>query len=364
MKLTPLTILTLLLLIFSCQKENDTKTITTEKKENEDSLYIANEKQLLTPIIDSVIKKNKFNGIISVQWKDQPIYTAVNGFSNFENKIPLQKNSEFAIASISKQFTAVLILWLQQQGKLNILDSVSTHLPAFDDKEMKSITIQQLLNHTSGLSDAAPRLTSKPGKTFNYSNKGYNYLGQIIESVSGESYTQQIEKLARTLGLHQTKTALSTVDSLFANTTIGTLKNPKPMENMPMRLADKNISLGAGGLLSTVDDLHRWNNKLYTGQVIQIRELKQFIHKSADRPHPIFGEMGYGLGIMMNLKKAPAFFHSGYVKGGPSLNIYYPKSKLSVVILSNFANESLGKKAIFKPHLELKQKLDSLHSVP
>ena len=65
--------------------------------------------------------------------------------------------------------------------------------------------------------------------------------------------------------------------------------------------------------------------------------------------------MGYGLGIMMNDNKPVSFFHSGYVKGAPSLNIYYPETKTSVIILSNIADEEKGKSASFRPHLEIKK---------
>ena len=84
--------------------------------------------------------------------------------------------------------------------------------------------------------------------------------------------------------------------------------------------------------------------------------------KSAERHHAIFGKMGYAYGIMQNIGKPNSYFHSGYVKGSPSLNIYYPDTKTSVIVLSNIADEEKGKSSIFRPHIEVKQMTDHLVS--
>ena len=83
---------------------------------------------------------------------------------------------------------------------------------------------------------------------------------------------------------------------------------------------------------------------------------------STENNHPILGKVGYGFGIMMNPQKPDAYFHTGYVKGSPSLNIYYPETKTSVIILSNIADESKGKDAIFIPHKEVKKLTDAIES--
>ena len=76
---------------------------------------------------------------------------------------------------------------------------------------------------------------------------------------------------------------------------------------------------------------------------------------SMENNHPILGKVGYGFGIMMNEGKPGSYFHTGYVKGSPSLNIYYPETKTSVVILSNIADEAKGKNGFFNPHKEVKK---------
>lgn len=132
---------------------------------------------------------------------------------------------------------------------------------------------------------------------------------------------------------------------------------------MPKRLAGKEIGTPAGGILSTIDDLHLWNQKLYGGKILKPETLKEFTKKSAERQHAVFGKMGYAYGIMLNTGKPEAYFHSGYVKGSPSLNIYYPETKTSVIILSNIADENKGKNAVFNPHKEVKNITDNLQNV-
>ena len=97
--------------------------------------------------------------------------------------------------------------------------------------------------------------------------------------------------------------------------------------------------------------------------ICELLWLKKFLTKSAERQHPILGKMGYGYGIMTNIGNPVAFFHSGYVKGSPSLNIYYPQTKTSVFILSNIADEEKGKSSTFRPHREIKNFTDMMESI-
>ena len=357
-----ITIFTLPFLLLNCKKNNITNEEIT-KQINEDSAFIEQKKAVYQPFVDSLIKKHHLNGIIRIGWKDKLVYTNYSGYSNFKDSIKISENSNFAIASISKQFTAAIILQLEQKRQLHLDDKVASYLPDFDNRERKDITIRQLLNHTSGIVDHGTGIASKPGKTFSYSNKGFYILQQIIEKITGEKMSAYVQKLAAERNLNNTKAADQPTDSLFSFAYVGSRTKPEIITNMPKRLLEPNISLGAGGIISSAKDLQNWNYQLYTGQIVASKELKQFITKYSDRPHPILGTMGYGLGIMMNLKGPQSYFHSGYVKGAPSLNLYYPQSKLSVIILSNFANESLGKKAVFKPHLELKKFADSIESI-
>ncbi|MBH1960906.1 MAG: beta-lactamase family protein [Flavobacteriia bacterium] len=320
-----------------------------------DSTITALQKKLLAQQIDSVFSKTKFNGSISVVQNGEKLYERENGLEDFKTKAKLDSNSVFAIGSVSKQFTAVMILMLEDQGKLNTNDKISKFLPEFQNKQFESITVHQLLNHTSGISDLGNGLHSKPGKEFNYSNKGYRFLGEIIEKASGKSYEENAEELFGKAGMLHSSTANVFNGDHFAGAYLGNPSRFERIENMPKRLSNKEISVAAGGVLSTVNDLHRWNTSLYSGKILKPETLKKFLQKSSENHHAILGKVGYGYGIMINERKQPSYFHSGYVKGSPSLNIYYPETKTSVVILSNIADESKGKNGFFVPHKEVKK---------
>ena len=348
---------TFLLVVFSSCKSESEKLAEENamRKAIIDSVITQFQKNLLTQQIDSVFSKSKFNGSISVLQNGKIIYEKYNGFENFKSKTPLDSNSVFAIGSVSKQFTAVMILLLEDQGKLKVEDQVSKYLKEFQPKTFENITIAQLLNHTSGLNDSGSGLLSKPGTKFNYSNKGYRYLGQLIEKISGKKYGENAKELFAKAGMKHSSTSDLFVNHHFSSAYLGNSSRFQEVENMPKRLSNSEISVGAGGVLSTVSDLHQWNFALYNGRILKPESLRKFMTNSTENNHPILGKVGYGFGIMMNERKPGSYFHTGYVKGSPSLNIYYPETKTSVVILSNIADEAKGKNAVFNPHKEVKK---------
>ena len=348
---------TFLLVVFSSCKSESEKLAEENamRKAIIDNVITQFQKNLLTQQIDSIFSKSKFNGSISVMQNDKILYEKYNGFENFKTKTPLDSNSVFAIGSVSKQITAVMILLLEEQGKLKVEDQVSKFLKEFQSKTFENITIAQLLNHTSGLNDSGSGLLSNPGTKFNYSNKGYRYLGQLIEKISGKKYGENAKELFAKAGMKHSSTSDLFVNHHFSSAYLGNSSRFQEVENMPKRLSNSEISVGAGGVLSTVSDLHQWNFALYNGKILKPESLRKFMTNSTENNHPILGKVGYGFGIMMNERKPGSYFHTGYVKGSPSLNIYYPETKTSVVILSNIADEAKGKNGFFNPHKEVKK---------
>ena len=352
-----LAIMVFAITLLSCKEEP--KSVLSEKQSLQKENPVLHFKQnLIKSAVDSIFKKYDFNANVGIFQDNQVLYTRNNGFKEFKNKTPLNDSTVFAIASISKQFTSVMIMKLEEDQKLKSTDSVFHYIPEFKNGGFKNIIISQLMNHTSGVVDEGNGLASKPGEKFHYSNKGYYYLGQIIEKASGKSFDNYALDFFNSIGLKHTFTSSSYQGHNFASAHVGTLKNNEETPGMPKRLANKNISNPAGGILSTVADLHLWNQKLYGGEIISKTSLDKVLKQSTERNHPIFGKMGYGYGLMMGFSTPKNYFHSGYIKGAPSLNIYYPETKTSVIILSNIANESIGKTAFFKPHKEIKHFTD------
>lgn len=347
-------------LVLSCKTETSQPPV--DKKAIIDSTITAFQKTLLEQQIDSTFKKYHFNGSIAVFKDSLPLYRKENGYSDFKRKTKIDSSTIFAIGSVSKQFTAVMILLQMEQGKLNITDKVSKYLKEFRIKEYENITIHQLLNHTSGLNMMGGKLMFKSGSDFFYSNDGFNTLGKIVETVSGKSYNENALELFKKAGMNQSSTGDVFKGNNFASAYLGNANKSEEVPNMPKRLGGKEIGTPAGGILSTIQDLHTWNNALYGGKILKPETLKLFMAKSAERRHAIFGKMGYAYGIMLNIGKPNSYFHSGYIKGSPSLNIYYPETKTSVIILSNIADEEKGKALVFKPHIEVKKITDHLEN--
>lgn len=347
-------------MLTSCKKTPDNPE--TPKIETPEDAIFTFRQNLYWNTIDSVFKKYHFNGSIAV-FQDSVLLAGKNeGFADFSSKSIIDSSTVFAIGSISKQFTSVLILLLEDQKKLNIEDPASRFLDEFSSPEKKSLTIHQLMNHTSGINDFGDGLSFKPGSGFNYSNKGYYFLGKIIEKASGKSYTENAKELFKKVGMKHSSTADIFEGKNFASAFTGNATHFQKVENMPKRLAEKSISNAAGGILSTVSDLHRWNQWLYNGKILNQESFQKFISKNIEREHPIFGKMGYASGIMIFPGIPKSYFHSGYVKGSPSLNVYYPGTRTSLIILSNIADESKGKNAFFKPHLETKAATDQIET--
>ena len=352
-------LIAVLLLTFSCKSE-------IEKPDNRnaviDSTVMQFQQHLYQNQLDSLFSKHNFNGSIAIFQDGKRVYSREKGFRNFAEKAELDSNTIFAIGSLSKQFTAVMILQLMESGKLHLDSSASRYLEDLQSKQFEKITVRQLLHHTSGIGDFGPNLSSKPGEKFSYSNKGYRYLGKIIENASGKSFDQNAMELFQKAGMKNTFTPSTFKGESFGSAYLGKSSAAQPVDNMPMRLIADEISVPAGGLLSTVGDLVRWNKALYSAKIINENSLNILKEKVSERQHYILGTVGYGAGIMMNLNAPEAYFHSGYVKGSPSLNIYYPGTNTSVVILSNIADESKGKESFFQPHAEVKMLTDAVQN--
>lgn len=354
------TLLLISLFLLSCKTEAPKNPV--DKNAIIDSTITAFHKTLLEQQIDSVFKKYNFNGSIAVFKDSIQLYRKDNGYSDFKNKVKIDSNTVFAIGSVSKQFTAALVLLQMEHGKLNVTDKASQYLKSFQTKEYENITIHQLLNHTSGLNTFGGKLMFKSGSDFFYSNDGFNALGQIVEAVSRKSYDENVLELFKKAGMKNSSTGNIFKGKDFASAYLGNPSKFSEVPDMPKRLGSKDIGTPAGGILSTIQDLYIWNNAVYDGKILKPETLKQFVSKSSERHHAILGKMGYGYGIMINIGSPESYFHSGYVKGSPSLNIYYPQTKTSVITLSNIADEEKGKSWAFRPHVEVKKITDNLEN--
>src|SRR5688572_12291329 len=174
--------------------------------------------------IDGLLKQyneyGQLNGSVLVAENGKIIYKKGYGMANMEWAIPNQPDTKFRIASITKQFTAALILQLVEEGKIKLDGKITDYLTDYRKDTGDKVTIHQLLNHTSGIPDyknvtsnpysavdfvkkhVSGDLEFEPGSKYKYNNGGYSILGAIIEKVTGKSYETVLqERILKPLGM-------------------------------------------------------------------------------------------------------------------------------------------------------------------
>ncbi len=314
----------------------------------------AREEQLIDSMMNANYKPDEPGAVLLIAKDGQPIFKKGYGLANLEFNVPNRTEFIFPIASMSKQFTAVCILKLAQEGKVDLQDNITMYLPDYNTHG-KSITIENILNHTSGINDFAAKtdypglaiqelshedlintfmndsLVFEPGTHFGYSNSGYALAGMIVEKVSGMSLNQFRQQHIFD-PLEMDHTSFGTYDSLVKNAVygynIGSNGKYKPIEYRSW-----SSLFGAGEILTNLDDLLKWDNSLYTEQVLTKKSLekawKAFILPNGQSTN-------YGLGwTSSNFRGLQIIEHAGGMNGFASDGIRIPSKHLFIAILSN-----------------------------
>ena len=307
--------------------------------------------------IDAVVSStysSKEPGISVLVAKDRKaIYSKAFGKSNLELNTPLETNSVFQIGSITKQFTAISILMLEEQGKLSVEDKIGKYIPEYAEIG-KDITIHHLLNHTSGIKNRTPvgdkgfisktnmspteliayfkdePLEFKPGERFKYSNAGYILLGRIIEIVSGQPYSDFIEQnIFDKIGMKNS--SCGDMKQVIPNLTKGYIIE----QNDFVKSDYINLSLAysAGAILSTTEDLLKWQNALLSNTLLKASSIKQAMTPTLLNSGK---RVPYGYGFRFSkLGNSPVIAHTGSTKGFTSIALFLPKEKLYITTLTN-----------------------------
>lgn len=281
------------------------------------------------------------------------IYRKAFGMANLELNVPMTPDNVFEIGSITKQFTAIAILMLEEQGKLKVEDDITKFIPDYPTKG-KKITIHQLLNHTSGIKsytnmqsfmtlarkDMSPvelmdafknePMEFEPGEQFNYNNSGYILLGYIIEVASGETYEQFIQKhIFDKLGM--TNSVYGSKVNLVSNRATGYSETETGFRNA--EYLSMTLPYAAGSLMSTTDDLLKWQNALNNHTLIKKTTYDKAINGSKlNNGEPI--SYGYGLS-KESVNGSPSIQHGGGIFGYTTMGIYLPEEKVFVSGLTN-----------------------------
>lgn len=310
--------------------------------------------------IDSLLRTyhsvSRFNGNVLVAEKGKVLLQQSYGYQNAEAKLLNNAQTIFQVGSVTKQFTAVIILKLAEQGKLSLSDKLSKYFPGFIKGD--SITIHQVLNHTSGIYNYTDdpsfmqngvvkpitesamftlfehrNLDFSPGTSYKYSNSGYYLLGSLIKKITRKPY----EQVVREMIFAPLKMEHSGFD--FAR-----LQNPNKAQGYLLindeeikkdRLVDSTVSYAAGSMYSTTGDLLKWYNGLLSNKIINHHSLSKAFT-------PYLNHYGYGW-VIDSVYNRKAVHHNGGIFGFTS-NVYSIEAdRICIIMLTNTVNTPVDK---------------------
>lgn len=304
-------------------------------------------KARLEQIASSYTPNSAFMGTVLVVEGDQVLLDKGYGMASLEWQVPNAPDAKFRLGSLTKQFTATLVLLLQQDGKLNVNDPVSKYLTDAPPAWAK-ITLANLLGHTSGIpnftgfkefstwcmSPHTPAeeiaffkdkpLDFEPGSKFAYSNSNYIVLGVVIEKVSGKKYADMLrERIFDPLEMKDT--GLDSDDLVLPKRAVGYRPGSHGLE--VARSESMTIPWSAGAIYSTTGDLLKWEHGLFGAKILSADSLKQMTTP---------GKGDYGFGVFMQTKDGVRIVsHGGGIEGFNTQLEYAPEKQIAVVVLSN-----------------------------
>ena len=310
---------------------------------NSDSFF---NKQKIDSLFNVLDINNEYMGTISVFKDKKEIYSRSIGYSDINNNILSNESTRYRIGSISKIFTAVLIMQLVEEKKLNLNDKLSQYFP--DIKLSNEITIEQLLTHRSGIYNytdikdyeswmekplSQKELISKinknkrrfkPNKKFEYSNSNYFLLSLIIEQIENGRFNKILEKkILIPYNLNQTYCCTNEENNNVAKSYYNINNKWKEATNTDLRTA-----AGAGGIISTAKEINKFFNLLFNNKIINKESLDLMTYN--------LKTSNYGFGIFeYDFFNSSGYGHNGRIDGFISTACYFLEEEISVTYLNN-----------------------------
>lgn len=304
--------------------------------------------------IDAYTKTGGFSGSVFIARGGKILLSKGYEMANYEYDLPNTPQTKFLLGSVTKQFTAMAIMQLQEKGLLDVNDPINKYIPDYANGE--KITVHHLLTHTSGIPSftdfpeyeqtmmipspvekTIERFKDKPlefapGEKFKYSNSGYILLGYIIEKVSGKSYEEFLkENIFQPLGMINTGYAHNS--EIIKHRASGYAPSDSGIVNAAY--IDMSIPFSAGALYSTNEDLYLWHRALYTEELVKKSTLDKIFT-------PFKENYGYGwvIDTLFNRKRIT---HGGGINGFSNNITRYVDDDVCVIVLSNFELAQVGK---------------------
>lgn len=299
--------------------------------------------------------------VVLVAERGKIVYKKSWGKADLELDVAMNPGMVFRIGSITKQYTAIAILKLVEEGKISLQDSLQEYIADFPVKE-HVITVENLLTHTSGIVDygildfnirnairidfppkqlidsvAVLPLDFVPGSRYHYSNSNYLILGYIIEKVAGKSYASYLrEAVFKPAGLHHT--FYDFPSDIIPNRACGYSSHDSGFKNAGY--ISMNHAFAAGALLSNVEDLFKWHQALHSFRVVKKETLEK-----AFTPCRFSGgnTSGYGYGwFIMDFRGNKSIGHGGAIDGFRSMEMYFPQQDIFIAMLLNSDNDNFS----------------------
>lgn len=326
------------------------------------SSQCASKKELIQRIFDYLTANNLFNGAALVVDGGSVVYEKAFGYANVEWKIPNTTDTRFEIGSVTKQFTAILILQLAAENKIGLTDTISEYLTDMPRKLADRITIHQLLTHTSGLpthfSSTADYLKVgsripytfeerfdqikdgefefTPGTSWSYNGFGYTILGEIVARVTDKPLEDNYkERIFDPIGMTQSGVLFDS--RLVSKRAYGYQKRWDDSLIPAVYYSKTKAKLGGGGLYSTVEDLLKWHNSLQGKSFLSEKMKKQYFtlhYQFPDGSGYCYGNYYEKYEVDTN-SCVGVYFHGGSQPGTSSLILRIPEKNQCIILLHN-----------------------------
>lgn len=329
--------------------------LTPEEEEKLAALFTGSLTESLDSLINVYHDRFRFHGNVLVSYHGMLFYSKALGTADFRENTPLQQDARFQLASVSKQFTAVAVLKLIEQGKLDYGDTVSNIIPRFP---YERVTVEQLLNHTGGMpnymwllehkwkkgkkayNDDIIRLMDEhnthlyftPGYRYDYSNTGYAVLAYVVEKVSGQRFADfMTEKIFEPLGMHDTFVYSNALDRNYPERLKGYYRRWRRYNRIKETVHDGIV--GDKNVYSTIHDLFKWDQALYDGTLLSKETLER-----AFTPVKIRGKWEYPYGFGFRIKTVhgkKVVYHTGLWEGFRTNFMRYVEDRNTIIILNH-----------------------------
>jgi D-alanyl-D-alanine carboxypeptidase len=301
--------------------------------------------QLLDDRVKGIMERQHIPGMAVVVIKNGQVRELKGyGVTDITTKQPVSPDTKFVIGSNTKPFTAMAIMMLMEEGKVDLDKPISQYLADLPS-QWKLLTLRQLLSHTAGISEdgywrkrkqpkdlikfVKPELDFAPGESWGYSNSGFTLAGLVIEQVSGQTYGDFLrDRIFTPLGMKQTQAKLGSVPSLAT----GYAWNDR-LDKIDLTDEYDPAAYSAGNIISTASDMAKWVQALNQGKLLNAASYRQLWTDTALKNGR---STGYGLGWEVGSFNGHPFTQHGGNVGGYSSGLYrYPNDQLDVIVLSN-----------------------------